>query len=58
MYSKKSVGLIAVFVLVIAFLCANVGIGIERVEAAPNEIQLLLVSGRQTIPRDREKMSR
>jgi len=35
MYSKKSVGLIAV--LVIAFLCANVGIGIERVEAAPNE---------------------
>jgi len=36
MYSKKSVGLIAVLVLVIAFLCANVGIGIERVEAAPN----------------------
>jgi hypothetical protein len=34
MYSKKSVGLIAV--LVIAFLCANVGIGIERVGAAPN----------------------
>jgi len=34
MYSKKSVGLIAV--LVIAFLCANVGIGIECVEAAPN----------------------
>ena len=36
MYSKKSVGLIVVLVLVIAFLCANVGIGIERVEAAPN----------------------
>jgi hypothetical protein len=36
MYSKKSIGLIAVLVLVIAFLCANVGIGIERVEAAPN----------------------
>jgi ABC-type sulfate transport system substrate-binding protein len=34
MYLKKSVGLIAV--LVIAFLCANVGIGIECVEAAPN----------------------
>ena len=36
MYSKKSVGLIAVLVLVIAFLCANVGIGIECVEATPN----------------------